>query len=132
MPPTLMSIDIRPCLAQYIPQVQQQGELIDDQRQPGAVADGGRRVTAVPFLAPDGPLRRPGQQADTSHVVMQVLTADADVPEWSLSGPDAVGECPQRGKGASESQPAEQRRLLAGAEFLVVCAAEPRPGMSRG
>jgi hypothetical protein len=30
---------------------------------------------------------------------MQVLAADADVPEWSLAGPDAVGERPQPGTG---------------------------------
>ena len=73
-------------------QVEQQGELIDDERQAAAVADGDRRVTAVPLLAADGDLADGGQQADAPHVVMQVRAADADVAERPPARPDAVGE----------------------------------------
>ncbi len=62
-----------------VPQVEQQGELIHDERQAAAIADRARGVTAVPLLAADGDHAGAGQHADSPHVVMQVLAADADV-----------------------------------------------------
>jgi hypothetical protein len=37
-----------------VPQVEQQGELVDDERQAAAVADGDGRVTSVLLVAADG------------------------------------------------------------------------------
>jgi len=52
--PTPRSIEMRPCLAQYTSlQVQQQRELVDDERQARAVAERHRRVPAVPVLPAD-------------------------------------------------------------------------------
>lgn len=102
----------------HVFQVDQQGELVHDQGQAAAVADGHGRVPAVPLLAPDGDRADAGQQADAPHVVVQVLAADADVAERPLTGPDAVGEGPQPGERPGEGQPAEQGRPLARAELL--------------
>src|SRR5690242_16769703 len=107
-----------------VPQVQQQGELIDDKGEPGAVTDSRSRMTPVPLLAADGDRAETGQQADAPQVVMQVLAADTDVPARSFAGPDAIGKRPQPGEGDGESKPAEQGGSLPGAEFLVVCAAD--------
>jgi uncharacterized protein (TIRG00374 family) len=105
-------------------QVQQQGELVDDEGQAGAVADGDPRVAAMPLLAADGDRADRGQHGDAPHVVMQVLAADADIAEGSPASPDAVGQRPQPGKGSGESQPAEQGGFLPGTEFLLVGAVD--------
>jgi hypothetical protein len=40
----------------------------------------------VPLLASDSDRADARQQADAPQVVMQVLAADIDVPEWSTAG----------------------------------------------
>ena len=105
-------------------QVKQQGELIDDEGQSGAVADGDSGVTALPFLAPDGHRADTGQQANAPHVVMQVLAADAEVAERAPAFLDAVGDTPDRAERDGEREPAEQGLALPGIQILVVSAAD--------
>ena len=68
------------------------------------MADRDRGVTAVPLRAADGDRAGAGQQADSPHVMMQVIAAEADVAEQPFAGPDAVGEPVQPGKGDREGQ----------------------------
>jgi hypothetical protein len=55
-----------------------------------------------------------GQQADAPHVVVQMLAAHAQVPEWSLTSPDAIGDAAYRRERGAEGEPADQRGLLPG------------------
>ena len=61
-------------------------------------------MTAVPLLAADGDHAGTGQQGDSPHVMMRMLTAEADVAERPLARPDAVGEPAPPGKGDREGQ----------------------------
>src|SRR5215472_6752716 len=81
----------------HVTQVEQQRELVHDQGEPAAVADGHHRVPAGPLLAPDGDRPDTGQQPDPPHVVMQVLAADTQVAEWPASRANAVGYAADRG-----------------------------------
>src|SRR5579875_3912712 len=98
-------------------QVQQQRELVDDKREPGAVAERHQRVPAVPVLAADGHAADAGQHADPPHVVVQMLAAHAEVAERAPAGPDAVGDAAHRAERGGERQPAQQGGALARVEF---------------
>src|SRR5580698_7981797 len=102
-------------------QVEQQGELVHHQSQPGTVGERRRRVPPVLLGTPDRDPAHAGEQSDAPHVVMQVLAADAHVPERSLAVLDAVGDAADRPEGCGERQPADQRGLLTWVEFLVKC-----------
>ncbi len=65
----------------HVLQVEQQRELIDDQGQAGSVAERHGRVAALAVLAAHRDRPDPGEHRDSPHVVMQVLAADAHVPE---------------------------------------------------
>ena len=90
-------------------QVEQQRELVHDQRQADTVSERGGRVTAQFLVALDGDRADAGQHADAPHVVMQVLAADAHVLERALASPDGVRDPAHAAEGPRERQPADQR-----------------------
>ena len=69
----------------------QQRELIDDQGETAPVADHHGGVRPLPLAAVHDDSPDPGEDADAPQIVMQVLTADADVAERAVAGPDAPG-----------------------------------------
>jgi AAA domain len=103
----------------HVFQVEQQRELVHDQRQAGAVGERGGRVAAQLLIAPDRDRTDACQHADAPHVVVQVLAADAEVPERPLARPDGVRDPPHDAEGPRERQPADQRRLLPGVKFTA-------------
>src|SRR6202034_1553869 len=77
-PPLLSPVDVL--------EIEQQGKLVNDQREAGAVADRNRGMPALPLAAADGNGADSRDHADAPHVVVQVLSSDAEVAERPPAG----------------------------------------------
>src|ERR1700733_15771738 len=107
-------------------QVQQQRELVHDESEPDTVGDRGRGVPVQLLVAADRDPSYAGQHSDAPHVMVQVLAAEAQVPERPLAGPDRVRDSPDPAPCPGERQPRDKRRLLAGVQFAVISVAKLR------
>jgi hypothetical protein len=74
--PIATSTETLPSLAQYTSrQVEQQGKLVNNERQAGAVGQSDRRMPTGAVLAVHGHTADPGEHRDAPQVMVQVLAA---------------------------------------------------------
>src|ERR1022692_3202634 len=120
------NIDRHPALPRPVDvlEVQQQRELIHNERQARSVAHGHGGMPAAGVLAVHRDRADAGQHPDPPQVVVQVLASGAEITERATSGPDAQRDAASAGEGDRECEPAEQRGPLARVQFLVVGVAQ--------
>jgi hypothetical protein len=119
-------VDADPALARpvHVPQVEQQGELVDDERRADPVRQTEPGVVAGRV---DDERRQPDrhQQPDPPDVMVQVRAADGQVAERADAVADGVCQQPEAAECHAEGHPGDEQRLVRAVPLVGVRMTEP-------